>query len=116
MVLALAARAIRLIISQLVRIAKDNRGAVLQKSGDLDGASSLYRQAEQTYRNLNIPQAVATSLENQAWFWGLERNEISKALALVDEAYEIASRAGYVADAADIKSLRAKIAAKLKPA
>jgi tetratricopeptide (TPR) repeat protein len=89
-----------------------NQGAVLQKTGDLDGAMVLYQGAEEAYERLNIPQGLARALENQAWIWGLERNESSKALALAGRAYDIASRAGYVADAAGIQSLIARIKAK----
>lgn len=91
-----------------------NQGAILQKQKDLDGALLLYKQAEETYRSLDIPEGLAFSLVNQAWVWGLERDEIAKALPLADEAYAIASRGGYAALATDIESIRVKLRDKLK--
>jgi tetratricopeptide (TPR) repeat protein len=95
-----------------VQTSRLNQGAVLHKQGDLNGAMSLYQGAEEAYQHLNIPLGLAIALEDQAWIWGLERNEFPKALALAGKAHDIASSAGYVADAANIQSLIARIIAK----
>ena len=89
-----------------------NQGTVLQRLGKLDDALSIYGEVEQTYRNLGILEGLAITLVNQAWVLGLERNEISSALVLADQAFEIASRAGYTALAAEIKSVQMRIKAK----
>jgi tetratricopeptide (TPR) repeat protein len=81
-----------------------NQGVILHDRGDLDGAMVLHKDEEQICRQLSHLEGLAISLANQA-FVLRQMGRVHKALPLAEEAWQLASKHGYVMLARQIKPI-----------
>jgi tetratricopeptide (TPR) repeat protein len=91
-----------------------NQGLIRRQRGDLDGAMALYQEYERLCRQLDKPEGLAVSLTNQAELLADDWNRLEAALAMAEEAHQLASRHGLLAALQEIEPIRDRIRARCR--
>ncbi|MFZ2957156.1 MAG: NACHT domain-containing protein [Candidatus Ozemobacteraceae bacterium] len=80
-----------------------DQAILLKNRGDLDGAMILLKEQEQISRELGLKAGLAKAMTNQAQILAFKMDRMREAMALVGEAYKLATDHGLLALANQIK-------------
>jgi len=87
-----------------LQISLGNQALILEVGGDLDGAMRLHKEKELICREMGNPWGLAISLVNQLDIL-VKKGRRQDGVKLAQEAYDLASKHGYVALAKQLKEI-----------